>query len=63
MIQNGASSDGWFFCTELLVVSEKMKKNLVELPVKWTDDEESKVKIIPLAIEYLKAMRELKHHE
>lgn len=63
LIHNGASSDGWFFCTELLVVSEKMKKSLVELPVKWTDDEESKVKIIPLAIEYLKAMRELKHHE
>jgi len=63
VIQNRASSDGWFFCTELLVVSEKMKKNLVELPVKWTDDEESKVKIISLSIEYLKAMRELKNHE
>lgn len=62
-IKNGASSDGWFFCTELLVVSERMNKRVVELPVNWTDDADSKVNIILLSIEYLKAMRDLKNHE
>ncbi|RKF17803.1 glycosyltransferase [Alginatibacterium sediminis] len=62
IIRNGASSDGWFFCTELLVVAERLNLNVAELPVAWTDDSESKVKIVPLAIEYLKAMRVLKRN-
>lgn len=58
--KNGAKSDGWFFSTELLIVSEKLGLQLNELPVKWTDDPNSKVKIFKLATEYLKAMHELK---
>lgn len=59
--EGGAQNDGWFFSTELLTVAEWQKRQLFELPVKWTDDiSSSKVKIIPLAIRYIKAMRELK---
>lgn len=57
----GAVSDGWFFSTELLTTAEWGGLKIFELPVKWTDDaENSKVKIIPLALEYLRAMRVLK---
>ena len=64
LFKNGAKSDGWFFCAELLIVSEWRGANIYELPVEWTDDNNSKVKIIRLATEYIKAMRTLRrqHH-
>ena len=58
---HGAVSDGWFFSTELLTVAEWLHLKIYELPVKWTDDiSSSRVKILPLAKQYLKAMRLLK---
>ncbi|EOX5554959.1 glycosyltransferase [Yersinia enterocolitica] len=60
LINAGASSDGWFFCTEILIVAEWNKKYLYELPVRWTDDANSKVNIKNLTIEYIKAMYNLK---
>ena len=59
LLNNGAESDGWFFCTELLVVGEWTGLKLYELPVKWTDSPDSKVKIGKLSWEYLKAMHKL----
>lgn len=59
--QAGAVSDGWFFSTELLTVAEWKGLKMCELPVEWTDDvSSSKVKILPLAMQYLKAMQVLK---
>ncbi|MEO0338735.1 MAG: glycosyltransferase, partial [Bacteroidota bacterium] len=60
LFRYGAQNDGWFFSTELLTVGEWLDYKLYELPVKWTDDGSSKVKIIPLAKKYLKSMYELK---
>ena len=60
LIQHGARSDGWFFCTEILLVAERLGLRSFELPVTWTDDPNSKVNIKNLTIEYLKAMRTLK---
>jgi len=57
----GAESDGWFFSTELLTTAEWLHLNIFELPVNWTDDtSSSRVKILPLAKQYLRAMRTLK---
>jgi glycosyltransferase involved in cell wall biosynthesis len=56
LMATGAKSDGWFFATEILVIGEYLKYKVLDLPVTWTDDPNSKVKIIKLAIEYLKAM-------
>ena len=56
----GAVSDGWFFSTELLVVGTWRKMKLHELPVRWTDSSDSRVKIFSLARQYLKAMRVLR---
>ena len=57
----GAVSDGWFFSTELLTFAEWKHLKILELPVKWTDDvTSSRVKIGPLAKQYLAAMRVLR---
>lgn len=59
--KGGAVSDGWFFSTELLTVAEWKGLKMCELPVEWTDDvTSSKVKIGPLAMQYLEAMKVLK---
>lgn len=58
--ENGAVSNGWFFATELLVISDALKYKVIDLPVVWTDDPNSKVKIGKLTVEYLKAMNVLR---
>lgn len=61
LYEQGAQNDGWFFSTELLVLSEWMGLKVYELPVKWTDDvSSSRVKIVPLAKKYLASMQVLK---
>ncbi|WP_417878615.1 glycosyltransferase [Vibrio sp.] len=60
LMASGVQSDGWFFATELLVVGEALHLNVVDIPVKWTDDPNSKVKVIKLSIEYMKQMLNLK---
>ena len=56
----GTQSDGWFYSTELLACAEHADLRLLELPITWTDDPNTKAKIGPLAIEYIQAMRDLK---
>lgn len=50
----------WFFCTEILILSEIEKIKVVELPIKWHDDRDSKVKILKLSKVYMGNMIELK---
>ena len=61
LVQYGAISNGWFFSTEILLVGEWFGYNVMELPVKWSDSQGSHVKVIHLAIEYMKAMKKLKN--
>jgi glycosyltransferase involved in cell wall biosynthesis len=56
----GIDNNRWFFQTELLVMAAWLKYRLYELPVKWTDDPNSKVKVVRLAWEYLQDMRLLR---
>jgi hypothetical protein len=60
LMKTGAQSDGWFFATEILITGEHLKYRVLDLPVTWTDDPNSKVKVIKLTIEYLKAMFSLR---
>lgn len=60
LIHAGAKSNGWFFATEILITGEYLKYKVMDLPVTWTDDPNSKVKVVKLAIEYLKAMLALR---
>ena len=60
IIGEGAVSEGWFFSTELLFCAQHLGLRLLDLPVTWTDDPNSKVQISKLAIQYMLAMRRLK---
>ncbi|MGH1429918.1 MAG: glycosyltransferase [Neptuniibacter sp.] len=60
LIGAGATSDGWIFATEILITGEYLKYRVVDLPVSWTDSPDSKVKIMKLAIEYIRALLKLK---
>lgn len=46
----------WFFDTELLLLAERMGYKIFEVPVKWTDDPGSTVKIAKTAWEDIKGL-------
>lgn len=56
IIDNGATSNGWFFASEVLIVADRLGLRTLDLPVEWRDDSNSKVKIFKLSLEYLKAI-------
>jgi glycosyltransferase involved in cell wall biosynthesis len=60
LLHFGAKSDGWFFAAELLIVAKKLNFKVKEIPVEWSDDQESKVKIFKLSLDYLRCIRQLK---
>ena len=60
LINTGIDTKGWFFSTEMLVKAEWKNIKIKEIPVKWTDDRKSKVKILSLSSNYLKSILKLK---
>lgn len=50
----------WFFDTELLLIAEKNGYRLKEIPVRWVDDPDSRVKIVKTAWEDLKGLWRLR---
>ena len=46
--------DQWFFDTELLVLAERNRLRIHEVPVDWTDDPDSRVDIVRTALDDLK---------
>src|SRR6266571_3279682 len=48
--------EAWFFDTELLVRAQRAGMRIHELPVDWTDDPDSRVDVIPTAIEDLRGV-------
>lgn len=51
---------GWFFDSELLLLAEKNNYRIKEIPVKWTDDLDSRVRIIPTVYGDLKGLLRLR---
>ena len=45
--------DSWFFDTELLVLAQRRGLRIHEVPVDWIDDPDSRVRIVPTAVEDL----------
>jgi glycosyltransferase involved in cell wall biosynthesis len=43
----------WFFDTELLVLAQRAKLRIAEVPVDWNDDLDSRVRLLPTALEDL----------
>lgn len=59
-LENGATSNGWFFATQLLLTSEMMGFRVKEIPVTWIDDGNSKVRILSLSWNYLAEILQLR---
>ena len=51
---------GWFFDSELLIVAEKSGYRIKEVPVHWTDDADSRVRIVRTAYGDLKGLLRLR---
>jgi glycosyltransferase involved in cell wall biosynthesis len=50
----------WFFDTELLVRGERLGWRIRDVPARWVDDEDSRVRIVPTAWEDIKGMLRLR---
>ena len=50
----------WFFDTELLVIAEKSGFRMLEVPVTWDEDTDTRVKILKTAIEDLRGLARLR---
>ena len=48
--------EGWFFDTEMLTLAEKHGMRIFDLPVRWVDDDDSRVKILKTAWEDIKGV-------
>jgi glycosyltransferase involved in cell wall biosynthesis len=46
----------WFFDTELLLLADYLGSRILDLPVRWKDDADSRVKIIPTVFKDLKGV-------
>ena len=47
---------GWFFDTELLLLAEKNGYRVKEVPVRWTDDPDSRVRVLSTALEDIRGL-------
>ena len=52
--------NGWFFDSELLILAQKCGYRIREVPVHWTDDPDSRVRILRTAWEDVKGLLRLK---
>jgi glycosyltransferase involved in cell wall biosynthesis len=52
--------EAWFFDTELLVLGEKQGYKIADVPVRWIDDDDSRVKIVSTAWEDIKGVMRLR---
>ncbi len=52
--------NGWFFDTELLILAEKNGYPIRDIPVVWTDDPDSRVRIVSTAWEDFKGLLRLR---
>jgi glycosyltransferase involved in cell wall biosynthesis len=50
------ADEAWFFDTELLTLAEKQGYRIFDQPVKWIDDDDSRVKIVSTAWEDIKGV-------
>ena len=50
----------WFFDTELLILAEKKGYRIKQIPVRWVDDPDSRVRVVDTAIKDLRGLWRLK---
>ncbi|HUA72234.1 MAG TPA: dolichyl-phosphate beta-glucosyltransferase [Solirubrobacteraceae bacterium] len=54
--------EAWFFDTELLVLAERRGLRVHEVPVDWVEDADSRVEIVPTALDDLRGVARLLVH-
>jgi glycosyltransferase involved in cell wall biosynthesis len=59
IFKSGLENDGWFFCTELLVKAEWLGMKIYEIPVRWQDDNDSRVRLAKTITSYYKEIKRL----
>jgi glycosyltransferase involved in cell wall biosynthesis len=52
--------ESWFFDTELLVLAEKQGYRIADIPVRWIEDDDSRVKILKTAWDDIKGILRLR---
>ncbi|MBE0608335.1 MAG: glycosyltransferase family 2 protein [Dehalococcoidia bacterium] len=50
----------WFFDTEMLVLAHQAKLKICELPVRWVEDTDTKVKIVSTALEDIRGLARMR---
>ena len=53
-------TDDWFFATEILIKAEWESMTIKEIPIRWTDDPSSKVRLLETISRYLGDIRRMK---
>lgn len=53
LMKEASEENGWFYLIELLIRAEKHHIYIKEIPVKWTEDDNSKVKMLKTITNYL----------
>ena len=51
---------GWFFDSELLILADKNGYRIKEIPIRWTDDPDTRVKIVGTAYRDIKGLLRLR---
>ena len=51
---------GWFFDSELLILAEKGGFRIKDIPVRWVDDPDTRVRVVKTAVDDLKGLYRLR---
>jgi len=60
ILQSNCAENGWFFIIELLIRAERSGKIVVELPVRYTEEEGGHVNVVKQTMDYLKNIEKLR---
>jgi ubiquinone/menaquinone biosynthesis C-methylase UbiE len=52
--------DGWFFDTELIYLAWRRGMRIREVPVRWVEDDDSRVRIVKTAVDDLRGIRRIR---
>ncbi len=52
--------NNWFFDTELLILAERNRFGITDIPVSWEEDPDTRVKVVSTALEDLKGLARLR---
>jgi len=54
--------NGWFFDSELLIIAERLGYRIKDVPVKWIEDLDTRVKIVQTAIDDIKGLMRVRRN-